>query len=333
MESKYIMKKLLITGGIEKKNPQEEWSGFKSGIALELDLASLECKPVLEYYTPEEFRPPEPDCSILFKSGEVHGDKVVMTTQTEVLIYQLPDYQLIKRVSLSCFNDIHHARLTDDNSLLVCVTGLDSVFEISLEGNVINEWSSIDEDIWQRFELGKDYRQILTTKPHSAHPNFCFEYKGEKFVTRFMQKDAISLTSNKQFKIDVGGPHDGYVLGENVYFTTVNGFIVGFNLNSCKRIFIKDLNEMNENKMRNLGWCRSLLMVNEHEAIVGFSRMRTSKFSDYLSWVKEKSGVGTTNDFPTRLIKYNFKQDEIEWTINLEKYDLNAVFSVLALSE
>ena len=90
---------------------------------------------------------------------------------------------------------------------------------------------------------------------------------------------------------------------------------------------------MNENKMRNLGWCRSLLMVNEHEAIVGFSRMRTSKFSDYLSWVKEKSGVGTTNDFPTRLIKYNFKQDEIEWTINLEKYDLNAVFSVLALSE
>ena len=320
-------------GGIEKPQKNEEWSGFKSALALELDLNSLTCTSVLEYYTPEEYRPKEPECSVLFKSGEVQGDKVVMTTQTEVLVYQWPHYNLLHRISLPCFNDIHHARLTDNNTVLVCATGLDSVFEIDLSGEVVNEWSTSGESIWQRFDQKIDYRQVLTTKPHSSHPNFCFEYAGEYFVTRFKQKDAISLQSNKRFNIAVGGPHDGFVLGKKVYFTTVNGFVVGFDLDTGEKVSVVDLNEFNENSNKNLGWCRSLHMLNESEAIVGFSRMRTSKFSDYLSWVKEKTGAGTANALATRVVKYNFGSHTIDWSINLEENQMNAVFSVLALPE
>ena len=325
------MKKFLITGGIEKPQRNDEWSGFKSALALELDIESGSCKQVLEYFTPKNFRPAEPACSVLFKSGEVQGDKVILTTQTEVLVYQWPQYKLLHRISLPCFNDIHHARLTDKNSILVCITGLDSVFEVTLRGEVINEWSTTGEGTWQRFDKSKDYRQVLTTKPHSSHPNFCFEYAGEFFVTRFKCKDAISLQSDKCFNIAIGGPHDGFVLGKKVYFTTVNGYVIAFDLETTEQVLMVNLNDFNDSSTKNLGWCRSLYMLNESEAIIGFSRMRTSKFSDYLSWAKGKVGVGTANALATRVVQYNFSSKTINWSVNLEKHQMNAVFSVLAL--
>lgn len=322
--------KLLLTGGTEKPQKLDEWSGFKNAIALELDIDSGICKKAFDYFTPEQNRPPQPGCSVLFKASEIKGNKLIVTTQTEVLIYQLSDYKLLNRISLNYFNDVHHAHLLENEHLLVCATGLDAVFEINESGDIINQWSTTDEDIWSRFDQQIDYRKILTTKPHASHPNFCFDYKNEKFVTRFKQKDAISLNSNKRFNIEVGGPHDGFVLNDKVYFTTVNGYIVGFDINTTEKILVENLNLYTSGE-RNLGWCRSLLMCNDFEAIVGFSRIRTSKFSDYLSWIKEKTGAGTVNAFPTRIVKYNLKDKSIDWSVNLEEYEMNAVFSILPL--
>jgi len=326
-----VVNKLLLTGGTEKQQQQEEWSGFQSALALELDIETGMCEKVLDYFTPDDARPPLPECSVLFKSSELHEDQLVATTQTEVLIYQLPNYELKTSISLPFFNDVHHARFIENGNILVCATGLDSVFEVTVSGELINSWNVLGKPVWDKFEQNVDYRKVLTTKPHSAHPNFCFEANGEKFVTRFKQKDAISLDSDKRFDINVGGPHDGYVMGGNVYFTTVNGFVVGFDVTTCEKILEVDLNDFNENKSKNLGWCRSLYMLNESEAIVGFSRMRTSKFSDYLSWVKEKTGAGTATAFPTRVVKYNFETKKIDWTVNIENHQMNAVFSILAL--
>jgi hypothetical protein len=323
--------KLLLTGGIEKPEKNEEWSGFQIGIALELDVRTGNCHRVIEYFSPASNRPSEPDCSVLFKSGDIQNNELVVTTQTEVLIYTLPQYDLERCYSLKEFNDVHHAKKLANGNLLVCTTGLDAVFEINQAGDIVDQWSTIEDDIWSKFSKSEDYRKILTTKPHSSHPNFCFDFQDEKFVTRFQQKDAISLTGNKRFDIGVGGPHDGFVLGNEVYFTTVNGFVVGFNIETTEKILVEDLNNYEENKKRNLGWCRSLLMCNKDEAIVGFSRIRTTKFSDYLSWVKEKTGAGTTNAFPTRIVKYNLKNNVIDWSVNIENFDMNAVFSILPL--
>lgn len=324
--------KLLLTGGIEKPQKNDEWSGFKNGIALELDVQTGHCKRVIEYFSPEGNRPAKPDCSVLFKSGDIQDSELVVTTQTEVLIYALPKYDLVNSYSLKVFNDVHHAKKIANGNLLVCATGLDAVFAINKAGDIVEQWSTTEDDIWSKFSENEDYRKVLTTKPHSSHPNFCFDFQDEKFVTRFKQKDAISLTGDKRFDIGVGGPHDGFVLGNEVYFTTVNGFIIGFNIETTDKILVADLNDYEENKKRNLGWCRSLLMCNKEEAIVGFSRIRTSKFSDYLSWVKEKTGAGTTNAFPTRIVKYNLKEKRIDWTVNIEDFDMNAVFSILPLN-
>ncbi|WP_286270973.1 hypothetical protein [Thalassotalea hakodatensis] len=324
---------LLLTGGAEKSSSKNEWTGFQSALALVCDVKTGDCKEAINYFTPEEFRPPMPDCSVLFKSAEIQQGMLVATTQTEVLLYDIKTYQLKSRISLPCFNDVHHARLTESGSLLVCATGLDAVFELDLEGNVLKEYPVLGQDIWHKFSKEQDYRQVLTTKPHESHPNFCFEYQGEYFVTRFKQKDAISLATDKAFDIAVGGPHDGYVLEDEVYFTTVNGFVVGFNITSGEKVLECDLNQIENPQKKNLGWCRSLLMLNKDEAIVGFSRMRTSKFSDYLSWVKEKTGAGTANAEPTRIVKYNFKNSSIDWSVNIECFNINAVFSVLDNSE
>ena len=325
-------KKLLLTGGIEKTQKQDEWSGFQLAIALELDVATGECQRVIEYFSPEENRPAKPECSVLFKSGDIQGNELVVCTQTEALVYELSNYTLKQTYSLHAFNDVHHVKRLPNGNLLVCATGLDAVFEINVAGDIVEQWSTTDKEIWDKFEPSTDYRKVLTTKPHASHPNFCFDYQGEKFVTRFKQKDAISLTGDKRFNIEVGGPHDGFVLGDEVYFTTVNGFIVGFNIETAERVLLENLNDYQENTKRNLGWCRSLLMTSKDEAIVGFSRIRTSKFSDYLSWVKEKTGAGEGNALPSRVVKYNFKDRRIEWSVNIEDHDMNAIFSILPLS-
>ncbi len=172
-----------------------DWYEYESGVLLHIDTASGAARQVVEYRTPAAECPPE-EPAILFKSGTLVDGAMYLTTQTEVLVYQVPSFELTHRISLASFNDVHHVRPTADGTLLVAVTGLDMVSEVTLGGEVVREWN-----VWQpgapiwgdRFSKDIDYRLVPTTKPHLAHPNHVFLVGDEPWATRFQQKDAVSL--------------------------------------------------------------------------------------------------------------------------------------------
>jgi hypothetical protein len=325
--------KFILLGGKQKKsNPNDfiEWKGFQRAIALELDLTSLVINQAFEHISPKENRVESEDASILFKCGHVTDDKLLTCTQTELLVYGKSDYSLKKCISLPSFNDVHHVYERKNGNYAIVSTGLDSLIECDQDGNIVSETPVGDFKIWQKFNRDSDYRKVLTTKPHAHHPNFCFEYKDDLWVTRFIDRDAINLRNRKTLSIDIGGPHDGEVVGDYVYFTTVNGYVVRIHI-PTRRKKIYDLNKLNVSE-RLLGWCRSLQILEENKFVVGFSRVRNTKYKDYLQWLKRRlKSDAYPGCHPTRIAVYNFENFNFELDLNLEEYGMNAIFSILKI--
>lgn len=324
------MSKYIILGGRQKSfidvHKTPEWKGYEKAIGVEVDIQKKEGKVVIEYITPPENRNETEDASILFKAGSVKDDRIITCTQTEILIYRIESYRLEKIISKKYFNDIHHVSYSKRGTLIVVATGLDAVFELDKEGNKIREWSAGETDIWERFDKNQDYRKILTTKPHRHHPNYCYETENGIWVTRFINRDSVCLSNGQIQKIAIGGPHDGVVFKDNIFFTTVNGKIVRFKKNALSPDKVFSL-ENPDKRGRALGWCRGIYIEDSDDFIVGFSRMRPTKYQEYLTWMKKTIKTDAyTGSLPTRIARY--KNQRLIWELNLEYLGLNSVFSI-----
>jgi predicted Zn-dependent protease with MMP-like domain len=198
--------------------------------------------------------------------------------------------------------------------------------EVDTAGKVLREWSAIGEDPWKQFSRDVDYRKVLSTKPHKSHPNFIFQLGEEIWVTRFLQRDAISLTQpGRRIDIGVEKPHDGHVVGDWIYFTTVDGHLVVANRDTLRVEEIFDLNAIDNPTHQVLGWCRGVAVMEKEKVWVGFTRIRTTLFKENLLWAKH--GFETRNR-PTRITLYDLAKKERLDEIDLEPYGLAALFSV-----
>jgi hypothetical protein len=305
----------------------EEWQSCEQALVIELNPAKNQSRVCVEYVSPPEVRPDELP-AILFKSATLQGNKLYTCTSTEVLVYDVPSFRLLHYISLPCFNDLHHVCPTERGTILVAVTGLDMVVEITIEGILVREWSALGEDPWARFSRQTDYRKVPTTKPHRSHPNHVFELGGEVWVTRFQQRDAICLTtSGPRIDIAVQSPHDGYAFGERIYFTTVDGHVVIANGKTYQVEEVVDLNQMGGQPGQVLGWCRGVLPIDAGRLWVGFTRVRPTKFVENISWVR-----GLSNRFkPTHIALYDLERKTCEQEIELEPHGIGIVFSLLCL--
>lgn len=323
--------RLYVLGGRQKYNAHglPEWQRHGSAMIVEVDAETGAAEVKVEYRSPPEVCPDEEPSSV-FKAGTVDGNRLYVCTQTEVLVYELPDFEIVDYVTLPRFNDLHHVRPTADGTLLAAITGLDMVAEFDLEGEVLREWSAVGGDPWRRFSRDVDYRKVPTTKPHESHPNFVFQLDDDIWVTRFEQRDAISLTGNgARIAIDVQRPHDGMVHGDRVYFTTVDGHVVVADAASKEVLQVHDLNEINGG-LRYLGWCRGLHVVGPDLVVVGFSRLRPTRIKANLDWTR--GGIFRLKSFlkrPARIALYDLRAGRVCWQHNLEKTGLSVIFSVL----
>ena len=304
----------------------EEWQSCEQALLIELDPVNNQSRARLEYVSPPEV------CSdvlpaVLFKSATLQGDKLYTCTSTEVLVYELPSFRLDHYISLPCFNDLHHVCPTQQGTLLVAVTGLDMVLEITTTGRLVREWSVLGEDPWARFSRQTDYRKVPTTKPHRSHPNHVFVLDQEVWVTRLHQRDAICLTSpGPRIDIAVQRPHDGYIFGDRIYFTTVDGHIV---IASCKTLQVEetiDLNQMSGQSGQVLGWCRGVLPLDERWLWVGFTRVRPTKFVENVAWIR--NGYSHRHK-PSHIALYDLERKTCEQEIELEPHGIGVVFSLL----
>jgi hypothetical protein len=324
------MSRLYILGGKQRHqllSQGEEWNRYEAALLLEVDTDSGAVRTRVEYETPSEARPDERSSS-QFKSGTLVGDKIYACTSTEVLVFGLPGFERLNYISLPCFNDLHHVTPARDGSFLVVNTGLDMVVRVTSEGRVLEEWDVMHEPAWQRFSREVDYRKIGSTKPHRSHPNFVFELGNEVWVTRFGQRDAISLTDRrKRIDISVESPHDGLVCGNSIYFTVVDGRLVVANVANLAVEAVVDLKLMNDPNAI-LGWSRGVLPVSGGRVWVGFSRIRKTRFEENIHWVKRIFREGML-ERPTHIALYDIAGKRCLQEINLEPHGMNLIFSIL----
>lgn len=325
-------RRLYVAGGQQRSlRPLsavgQDWYEYQKGVIIELDTAAGTAVGRVEYVTPPDACPPDSP-RILFKSGTLDGDRLYLCTQTEVLVYRTPGFELVARVSLPMFNDLHHVRPTPSGNLLVANTGLDMVVEITLGGDVVRIWNALGEDPWKRFSPDIDYRMVRTTKPHLAHPNQVFYLGDEPWATRFEQRDAISLLDPTR-RIDIGleRVHDGVVHASKVYFTTVDGKVAIADTASLRIVETIDLTRAHPSDML-LGWARGLY-VDPPYLWVGFSRIRPTKFRENLGWVLQ----GLKRDFGTHVGCYDIRTGVSLGQFNVEPYGMSAIFGVYPAEE
>lgn len=300
----------------------QDWYEYQKGIILELDTASATAATCVEYVSPADASPPDSP-RILFKSGTLVDGLLYVCTQTEVLVYRPPSFDLVTYVSLPMFNDLHHVRPTPTGNLLVANTGLDTVVEVTHAGEVVHITNVLGEDPWARFSPEVDYRLVRTTKPHLAHPNQVFYIGDEPWATRFEQRDAVSLVDpSRRIPIGLERVHDGLVHGTSVYFTTVDAKIAIADTETLSIVDVIDLTKAHPSDML-LGWARGLL-VDPPYAWVGFSRIRPTKFRENLGWVL----AGLKRDFGTHVGCYDLRTRESVGQFNVEDFGLSAVFGI-----
>ena len=257
---------------------KREWQHFQKAVIVKYDVAAQRASVLHEYVSPPEACPDEP--SVLFKAGPLQDDLLYVCTQTEVIVYRLPDFATAHYVSLPCFNDVHHVTPTGRDTMLVAVTGLDMVVEVGMDGSLVNEWDVLGGDTWERFSRDEDYRKIPTTKPHRAHPNFVFECGDEIWTTRCDLNDAVCLNMPEK-RIDLSGKgfhpvqvvHDGLANNGKLYFTAVDGNVLVADPERCEVTEVINLRDFVDSEYP-LGWCRGIHFLDEDRAIVGFSRLR-----------------------------------------------------------
>jgi hypothetical protein len=169
------------------------------------------------------------------------------------------------------------------SSFVVANTGLDQVLELDTEGRVRREWSVLpEEDPCDRFDREVDYRKVLTTKPHRSHPNFVVAHDKQLWVGRFAQRDLLCLDAPRR-RIDVGVQrvHDGSLLGDQVYMTTVDGHVALGDLRGGQLIRTHDLTAPPPTQ-KDLGWCRDLHVLAPDPVVVGFSRLHRGRTRENL---------------------------------------------------
>jgi hypothetical protein len=284
------MNKFYICGGQFRSSvfqKLEEWESCKRAMMVEIDPVSKSSRKAVEYESPKEAAADELP-AILFKYAYAVGNKLYTCTSTEIIIYDLPSFRVATYISLPIFNDLHHVYLSPRRgTLLVSVTGLDIVAEVSLEGKLLRHWDVMGADTWSIYSQDIDYRKVPTTKPHRAHVNHVFELGDEIWCTRSHQREAISLDDpTRKIEIAIQRPHEGFLYNDFLYFTTVDGHIVVVDPKTLKIERIHDLNKMTGLSSEPLGFCRGLLLQDERFAWVGFTRIRPTKFRENVSWVR-----------------------------------------------
>jgi hypothetical protein len=326
------MQSLYVVGG-QQREPRPllatpSWYEYHKGLVLEVNLDTNAAETRLEYVSPPEVRA-EGEPPILFKCATLEQQRLYLCTHSEILVYDVPSFERIGYITLPCFNDLHHVRPTPRGTLVVANTGLDSVLEVTLDGEVVREWGVLGDEPWAKFSRDVDYRKIPSTKPHAAHPNYTFFVDGELWVSRFEQKDAVSLTGPKR-RIDIGVEriHDGVVRGEYIYFSSVKGDVVIANTRTLKVEEVIDLTKLHPEGML-LGWCRGLMVDDDGNVWIGFSHIRPTKFRENIGWIAH----GFRRGVPSHVACYDLSARKCLREVDVEYHGLDAVFSIFSASD
>jgi len=315
--------KLLVTIGFHTCQGEETFDFKTAGILL-IDWTAKKVLKEFEYVSPPE-NTAMPG-RMLFHSGQLNGSQLVVTTSSEVVFFNTDTWKIDKVITHKWFNDLHHAVIRG-NDLFVCNTGLQAVHRMSLDGEMLDTWSVVDKPVWDTYDPEVDYRP-LDTKPHEAHPNHLYFVDDELWVTRCQLQDTVKVQDiHCRTNIAVGRPHDGNPVGDLVWFTTINGNLMGMNVKTGIADRPIDLNTIDTNRGQ-LGWCRGVRHIDDDTALVAFSQFRPSKHKDFIHWIM---GDGK-NRLPSRISLFDLKNRRMVEEMPFKgKLEGAAIYSIFVL--
>jgi hypothetical protein len=322
--------KFYICGGEVRRSvfqTLEEWESCKRAMLVEIDPVTKTSRSCIEYDSPREVTADELP-AILFKYATARGNKLYTCTSTEIILYDLPSFRQATYISLPIFNDLHHVYPTPQGTLLVAITGLDIVAEVSLDGQFLRHWDVMGADTWSIHSRDTDFRKVPTTKPHRAHCNHAFQLGDEIWATRSRQRDAISLEDpTRKIEIGIQNVHEGFLFNSSLYFTTIDGHIVIVNPQTLKIEQVYDLNKMSVTNGEPLGFCRGLLPLDDRFAWVGFTRVRPTKFRENVSWIRHPTRARRNS----HVALYDLQKGTCLEEMDTEPFGLGVVSNVFQL--
>lgn len=319
-----MTREILLFGGRNHPHPQQRpaWNQFET--ALVFRMRDGEIVERLEYEGSAIDR--EVGLSVCFKAATIEGDRAYTCTNTEVLEIDLRRFRIVERHTHRGFNDLHHVTRVGDR-FFVAGTGTDSVFEYTEAFELVRRYAVAGDEIIARHGEDADYRRIPNTKPHAAHPNFVAAWDGEVWVTNFAQCRVESLTSQRRYTISENRIHDGVPALGKVWFTAVNGEVIKLDpkTGATERFDLTPMTQAN----RLLGWCRGIAPYSETDVLVGFSKLRETKFRENLKWIGNKLlGQNFILSLPTRIARYDLARGAETWRFDLDQHGMDAVFSI-----
>lgn len=333
---------IFVVGGRQRAEMDgpEDWSMHERGLVARFDVDARAPEIVLDHVTAPERLPTE-HASICFEAASVFGDQVYLCTKTEILFGAFPQFDVRGDLSHPAFNDVHHVRPVDpgdpDGDLWVVSTGLDLLLRVSRDGEMIRAMSLVDpapgagpRDPWYRHDPGVDYRRMASTKPHAVHANYVFTWDDQPWVTRFGPRDCAPLDDlGRAVPLSGVGVHDGIVHDGRVYFTSVDGHVIEADL-ACRAVRRRWNLARIAGDLRKPGWCRGLALIDDgRRALVGFSRLRPTRWKNNVSWLKSSlDSLKTLAHRPARVACFDLERESLDWEVSLLDVDMTTIFSI-----
>jgi len=323
---------IILVGGENSDNytKGEAWGAYKAGLIISVDLNSGEKSILVRDDKRPSYIEAEKEIGVVYKAATIVGGVAYVCSTTEIIIYDARTWVELERITSPLFNDVHHVTVGKDGGLLIANTGLDCVLEIDFTGEVIKWYPTYSGQEESYYDRNIDFRKIPSTKPHISHPNFVFMIGSDVYTTRFKQKDGICLTDpgKYSYQVEAGNIHDGLVSNGLLYFTSTNGWITVFDIASGLRKQEINLNDIYQSKLP-LGWCRGLEILDGNRLVVGFSRLRPTKFRENVDWVSKAVGYNKKmSPLPSRIAVLDLEKLIILNEFNMESLGMNAIFSI-----
>ena len=177
--------KIILTAGIPIKNARsvqeknkENFLRFERGEILIIDWDLKKPKfSTVSYVSPPGQRNP----AVMFKGGEIKDGKLNVVTNSEIIIYDIKTWDILKTITHCHFNDLHGV-MEKDNHFWLVNTGLEMVQVVTADEQIIAEYNLTETPTWERFDRSVDFRFIGSTKPHFVHVNHVFEVKSKIYA-------------------------------------------------------------------------------------------------------------------------------------------------------
>ncbi|WP_018124252.1 hypothetical protein [Desulfovibrio oxyclinae] len=324
---------LLITGGLQRPEAEAmvSTSGnhyFRARLSR-LNWTDKSETVLMDYETPQGARPDETP-GIRFTAMTLQGDRLYLCTGTEVFVYTWPELERLQYSTHPHFHDIHHVAPMN-GGVTVASTGLDMVIELDDSLAPKRYVNTVSDDPWFKYDPEDDWRKVHSTQPHDAHPNYLLSMNGEPWVTRGYQSDVMRLADRRTVSLSDKRVHDGHVVGDHAFFTSVDGRIIVLNTHTLAIDEVVDLMPLEGTELP-LGWCRGL-HVDGDVAYVGFTTLRTTKWKDNVEHFLNSRTGEYKQVLPSRVVAYDLKK-----RIKLDEYvipreSIGAVFDVVAIPD